>query len=74
MVNKILLAILLGVVLRFLGTLGIKHYLKKSSSEEELRQYKGLHVSVITYMFGTLFKYGGWLFLGAHLVKEYLLS
>lgn len=73
MTSKILLAILLGFVLRFLARLGILHYLKSSMTIEEMRKLVGFHISVSLYVAGTILKYGGGAFLAAYLIKEHLL-
>lgn len=68
-----LLAILLGVVLRFLATLGVTHYIRKCKSDAEMREHIGFHATIISYMLGTLLKYGGIILVLASLIKEHLL-
>ena len=70
---KILLAILLGYMLRFIAAVGVQHYLKISKSDDELRSYVGFHLSAISYLVGSGLRFGGFLLLVAYLIKTYLL-
>lgn len=69
-----LLAILLGVVLRFIATLGVTHYIRKCKSDAEMREHIGFHASIISYILGSFLKYGGLALILAYLIKEHLLS
>lgn len=73
MTNNFLLAILLGFVLRFVSGLGILHYIKTCKTDEEMKSKIGFHLVAISYMIGTLLKYGGAILLFAYLIKTYLL-
>jgi hypothetical protein len=74
MINIFLLAILGGVVLRFVATLGVTHYIRTGKTDAEMREYMGFHASIISYILGSLLKYGGFILLFAYLIKEHLLS
>ena len=69
-----LLAFLSGIVLRSVATFGVTHYIRTSKSDEVMKSRIGFHVFIITYMIGSLFKYGGLALLIASLIKQYLLT
>jgi hypothetical protein len=73
MTNNFLLAILLGFMLRFMAGLGVMHYIRTCKSDEEMKSRIGFHITAISYMIGTLLKYGGFILLFAYLIKEHLL-
>lgn len=68
------LAIVLGIVLRFVATLGVTHYIKSCKSDVEMKQHFGFHASIISYILGSTLKYGGFALIFAYLIKEHLLS
>lgn len=74
MIENILLALLIGLVLRFIATLGVTHSIKKTKSDAELKKRYIFHVYIIMYIVGSGLKYGGLTLLLAVLVNKYLLS
>lgn len=74
MINKILLAILLGFMLRFFATVGVRFYIKKYITDSEMKKKVGFHISIVSYMIGTVLKYVGSTLLIAYLFKEFFLN
>jgi hypothetical protein len=67
-----LLAVLAGVVLQFLGTLTVSHYVRNTATEEEMTSKPGFHVGVFVVLFSYVLKYGGMTLVAATLIKELL--
>jgi len=74
MTYNFLLAIVLGFVLRFLGTVGVRRAIMKAPLDEDLNKMISFHVSCISYMIGTVLKYAGATLLFAYTIKEYCLT
>lgn len=74
MLYKFFLAILIGVVIRFISAIVIEQYAKTGKTNDELREYRGFHVSVLAYIIGSIFKYVGLTLLLADLIKTYILT
>lgn len=73
MTEKILLAILVGVVLTFIAMVGVSRYARSSKSNEEMRKHVGFHVFIVSYIIGQALKYIGLALLFAHLIHKHIL-
>lgn len=73
MIKYFLLAILVGIVLRFIATKGLFHCLRTSATEIEMKSKPIFHFYIITYVVATILRYGGTALTFAFLVSKYLL-
>jgi hypothetical protein len=69
-----ILAIVLGFVLRFVATVGVFHYTRICKDESDMKNYLGFHMCIVSYVLGTILKYGGITLTVAFLIKEHILS
>lgn len=67
------LAFLTGIVLRYLATLGIRSCIQTSPTDEALKRRPTYHVSVISYIMGSVLAYGSVILGLSILTKNYLL-
>lgn len=74
MIYNFILVILLGFVLRFLGTVGVRRAIMKAPVDEDLRKLATFHIACGFYIVGTIFKYAGATLLFAYTIKELFLT
>ena len=74
MTRYFILAILIGFVLKWIGTAGVSHYVRTGMTDEQLREHKLFHVSVMLFLFASFLRLAGLTLLAASLIKTYILS
>lgn len=74
MLYKFIVAILLGYVLRYLGTALVRRCILKASDDSDLNGMVTFHIACISYVLGSMFKYGGLTLLFAYTIKDLFLT
>jgi hypothetical protein len=74
MILYFLLVIILGIVLRFISTVGLTKMLMKNPTDSDLRSKPMFHVLIGSYCLGIIMKYVGITLTLAFLIHKHILS